>query len=67
MVFHPDQSFFPGQPKHKQFNNGPPWVWEIWGEWLFIFRELQSTGNYLQGFGKQADSFGDLGSPAKKF
>ena len=38
----------------------------IWGEWLFIFRELGSTGNYFQGFGEQAHSFGDLGSPAKK-
>ena len=24
-----------------------------------------STGNYFQGFGEQAHSFGDLGSPAK--
>ena len=45
---------------------GPPWVLGIWGEWLFIFRELGSTGNYFQGFGEQALSFGDLGSPAKK-
>ena len=45
---------------------GPPWVLEIWGEWLFIFRELGSTGNYFQGFWEQAHSFGDLGSPAKK-
>ena len=28
--------------------------------------ELGSTGNYFQGFGEQAHSFGDLGSPAKK-
>ena len=46
--------------------NGPPGVLGIWREWLFIFRELASTGNYIQGFGKQAHSFGDLGSPAKK-
>ena len=39
----------------------------IWGEWPFIFRELGSTGNYFQGSGEQAHSFGDLGSPAKKF
>ena len=45
---------------------GPPWVLGIWGEWLFIFRELGSTGNYFQGFGEQAHSFGDLGIPAKK-
>ena len=33
---------------------------------IFIFRDLGSTGNYFQGFGGQAHSFGDLGSPAKK-
>ena len=43
----------------------PPGVWGIWGKWLFIFRELGSTGNYFQGFVEQAHSFGDLGSPAK--
>ena len=37
-----------------------------WGEWLFIFRELGSTGNYFQGFGEQVHSFENLGSPAKK-
>ena len=45
---------------------GPPGVLGIWGEWLFIFRELGSTGNYFQGFGEQVHSFGDLRSPAKK-
>ena len=44
---------------------GDPGVRGIWGEWLFIFRELGSNGNYFQGFGEQAHSFGDLGSPAK--
>ena len=44
----------------------PPGVWGIWGEWLFIFRDLRSTGNYFMGAGEQAHSFGDLGSPAKK-
>ena len=44
----------------------PTGVLGIWGEWLFIFRELGSTGNYFQGSGEQAHSFGDLGSPAKK-
>ena len=38
----------------------------IWGEWLFIFRELGSTVNYFKGFGEQAHSFRDLRSPAKK-
>ena len=45
---------------------GPPGVLGIWGERLFIFRELGSTGNYFQGFGELVHSFGDLGSPAKK-
>ena len=39
--------------------DGPPGVLGIWGEWLFIFRELGSTGNYFQGFAEQAHSFGD--------
>ena len=38
----------------------------IRGEWLFIFRELGSTGNYFRGAGEQAHSFGDLGNSAKK-
>ena len=37
----------------------------IWGEGLIIFMCLGSTGYYLQGFGEQAHSFGDLGSPVK--
>ena len=41
-------------------------VWGIWGEWLFIFRKLDSTGNYFQESREHAHSFGDLGSPAKK-
>ena len=45
---------------------GPQGVLGIWGEWLFIFRDLGSTGNYFRGAGEQAHSFGDLGSPAKK-
>ena len=45
---------------------GPPGVLGIWGEWLFIFRDLGSPGNYFRGSGEQAHSFGDLGSPAKK-
>ena len=45
---------------------GPPGVLKIWGEWLFIFRELGSTGNYFRGSGEQAHIFGDLGSPSKK-
>ena len=49
-----------------RFNWGPPGVLGIWGEWLFIFRELGSTGNYFRGSREQAHNFGDLGSPAKK-
>ena len=45
---------------------GPPGVLGIWGEGLFIFRELGSTAYYFQGAGEQAHTFGDLGSTAKK-
>ena len=44
---------------------GPPGVWGIWGEGLFIFRELGSTANNFSGAGEQAHTFGDLGSSAK--
>ena len=44
---------------------GPPGVLGIWGEGLFIFRELGSTANYFRGAGEQAHTFGDLGSTAK--
>ena len=44
----------------------PPGVLGIWGEWLFIFRELGSTGNYFRGAREQAHNFGDIGSLAKK-
>ena len=47
-------------------NNGPPGVLGIWGEGLFIFRELGSTGNYLGGAWEQTHTFGDSGSTAKK-
>ena len=46
---------------------GPPGFFGIWGEWLFLFKELGSTGNYFRGSGEKAYSFVDLGSPAKKF
>ena len=36
------------------------------GEWLFIFRELGSTGNYFWGAREQAHNFVGLGSLAKK-
>ena len=45
---------------------GPPAVLGIWGEWLFIFRELGSTGNYFRGAREQAHNFGDIWSLAKK-
>ena len=44
----------------------PPGVLGIWGEGLFIFRELGSTANYFRGAGEEAHTFGDLGSTAKK-
>ena len=31
------------------------------------FQGAGSIGNYFQGFWEQAHSFGDLGSPAKKY
>ena len=37
-----------------------------WGEWLLIFMELGSSGNYFRGGGEHDDNFWDLGSPAKK-
>ena len=45
---------------------GPPGVLGIWGEWLFIFRVLGSTGYYLRGAREQAHNFGDIRSLAKK-
>ena len=48
------------------YNGAPPGVLGIWGEGLFIFRELWSTANYFRGAGEQAHTFGDLGSTAKK-
>ena len=50
----------------ESVKKGAPGVLGILGEWLFIFRDLGSTGNYFRGAGEQANSFGDLGSPAKK-
>ena len=47
-------------------NKGAPGVLGIWGECLFIFRDLGSTGHHFRGVGEQAHSFGDLRSPAKK-
>ena len=48
------------------YNIGPPGILGIWGEGLFIFRELGSTANYFRGATEQAHTFGDLGSTAKK-
>ena len=45
---------------------GPPGVLGIWGEWLFIFRELGSTVYYFWGALEQGHNLGDLGSLAKK-
>ena len=45
---------------------GPPMGFGDLGRMTIYFRELGSTGNYFQGFGQQAHSFGDLGSPAQK-
>ena len=45
---------------------GAPGVLGIWGEGLFIFRELRISADYFRGAGEQAHTFGNLGSTAKK-
>ena len=37
---------------------GATGVLDIWGEWLFIFRELRSTGNYFREPWEQAHGLG---------
>ena len=57
----------PDQPASEEAL-GPPGVLGILGEWLFIFRELGSTGNYFRGAKEQADNFGgflDISAPNK--
>ena len=61
-----DKHLFQTELLFPYYNSGPPGVLWISGEWLFLFRELGSTGYYLRGSGEQAHSFGDLGSPAKE-
>ena len=51
---------------HVQVTVGAPGVLSFWGEGRLIFRELGSTGNYFKEAEEQAQSFGFLGSPAKK-
>ena len=46
--------------------DGAPGVLGIWGEWLFIFRELGSTGNYFRGAREQAHNFWGYREPCKK-
>ena len=53
-------------PQIKSEEWGPNGALGLWGDWVFIFRELGSLCNYFQGFWEQAHSLGDLGSPAKK-
>ena len=43
----------------------PSGVLGIWGEWLLIFRELGSTGNYFNGGREQVHNFVDLGALPK--
>ena len=66
-VGNPEERFSCVAAHIKVIYIGAPGVWGIWREWLLIFRELGSTGNYFQGFGEQAHSLGNLGSPAKKY
>ena len=51
---------------YYMYRKGAPGVLGICGEWLFIFIELGSTGNYFRGAREQAHNLGDLGSLAKK-
>ena len=44
----------------------PPGVLGIWGEWLFIFRELGSTGNYFRGAREHAHIFWGYREPCQK-
>ena len=41
----------------KMPTSGARGVLGIWGEWLFPFRKLGSTGNCFVGSGEQAHSF----------
>ena len=43
-----------------------PGVLGIWGEGLFIFRELRSTGNYFRGARKQPHNFRESYTKVKK-
>ena len=61
-----DNSKFIASIQKKKIISGPLVVLGIWGEWIFIFKELESTGDYFQGFEEKTHSFGDLGRPAKK-
>ena len=67
----PGHACHPASDKECSYQNAlvyyrAPWVLGIWGEGLFILRELGSTANYFRGAGEQADTLGDLGSTAKK-
>ena len=53
-------------PAYKISLSLPTGVLGIWGEWLFIFRELLSTGYYSRGAREQSHNFGDIVSLAKK-
>ena len=61
-----DNSKFIASIQKKKIIRGPLVVLGIWGKWIFIFKELESTGDYFQGFEEKTHSFGDLGRPAKK-
>ena len=56
------------QPIHiPSFIKRAPRSFGVLVRMAIYFQGAGSIGNYLQGFGEQAHSFGDLGSPAKKF
>ena len=47
-------------------NGGSPGFFGIWGEGLFIFRELRSTGNYFRGAREQPHNFRESYTKVKK-
>ena len=57
-------SYSEGSPQASIQSGNTPGVLGIWGEWLFIFRELGSTGNYFRGAREQAHNFKNIGSLA---
>ena len=62
MAFHNVVAFASG---FGELEMAVPGVLGSWGEWLFIFWELESTSNYFQGAGEHALNFRELGSTVR--